>query len=720
MADSLRSLADSLRRFDDTRLAELLGAREDLLRPLPHGIGALAARAAGALSARRALGSLTAAELAVVDALAVLPEDTSPTAVAELLALGAADLAPHLERLRTLALLWGEKELHLVHAVREGLRSPAGLAPPHPEDPSADEARDLVAHAPTALQGPLDSLRWAPGRLARGSGTLASQLEEAGIARADGPDALRIPRSIHLELRGGHLHESFPAAPPDPGGTEIRERIPGTRTAGAVERALDAVRVLDTVLTWDDENAPGVLRRGGLPQRDLRRLAVEAGAEVTTTATVLQTGWLAGLIGHDGETWAPTADWVDLWRRGPESRWAELVLTWAHSDHLATIVGDADATTTPRAALSEATRVEQAATRRHRLLHLLAEHPDRDVPSAGLLAALSWWYPLVPARTLRQDVDALLAEGNALGLLDGGALTVLGHALVGVLDADLPTADAALTDALTSHAPAPVDEVLLDADLTIVIPGRPSARLEALESWTEVVSRGGALTLRATAESIGGALREGRDPEAFLELLREASSSPLPQALEYLVHDEQRRLGQVRVGSALAYVTGEEDALALLLAHPGAAEAGLRRLAPTVAVATCEPRTLLRLATAAGLSPLIEGQGVRLDSRGPGVGRTDHLVRAPAQVPASATPDLATAITRLRRAEAGDGSPSVMDRLLEAAGSALELDLGIVDGRGGVETRRAVPLAVEDGRLRARSSEDGSEFTVLVHRVTLD
>jgi hypothetical protein len=206
-----------------------------------------------------------------------------------------------------------------------------------------------------------------------------------------------------------------------------------------------------------------------------------------------------------------------------------------------------------------------------------------------------------------------------------------------------------------------------------------------------------------------------------------------PQALEYLVHDEQRRLGQVHVGAARSYVTGEEDVIALLLAQPGAAGAGLQRLAPTVAIASCEPRMLLRLAAAAGLSPLADGDAggpaVRLGARGPtdaaparrGAGEAaEQLMRAPAAPGPSALLDPAQAVARLRRAESGEGAPSTVDLLLEASAAGRSVSLGIVDGRGGIERLDAVPLAVEDGRLRARAAADGEEFTVLVHRVTLD
>src|SRR5699024_7944116 len=57
--------------------------------------------------------------------------------------------------------------------------------------------------------------------------------------------------------------------------------------------------------------------------------------------------------------------------------------------------------------------------------------------------------------------------------------------------------------------PPPVEEVLLDADLTVVIPGRPAESLLPLLDWTEPVSRGGALTLRFTTASVRRALGDG-------------------------------------------------------------------------------------------------------------------------------------------------------------------------------------------------------------------
>ena len=718
MAAVIRSLADSLRRFGDDRLEALLVARPDLASPLPRGIGPLAARAAGSTSARRALEALTLPELHLVEALAVLEDGASPAQLATAVSSDPATISPGLERLTTLAVVWGEDELHLIRPLREGLRTPAGLAAPSAEDPSPAEAEQRIARARQALPEVLEALTWGPSTVS-GRGRLAAQLLEAGIVVADG-DSLHLPRTIQLALREGRVRRSHAAQRPAPEGPELSERIPGSRTAQSVERAFEALRLLGTVRGFD-EDPPGVLRRGGLPQRDLRRLAERAGASLLTYATVLQCAWQAGLIGHDGEEWRPTAEWDSHRQLRPALRWAELVLAWARGHHVAAVVGTPDASGTGRSLLSEMTRRDGVRTRRGSLLRLLRTSPGIDASEDSLAAALAWAFPLVPAEVIREETAALRTEGQALGLLDGGALTALGHELVLALDEEITRADARLASALEEAAPEPVEEVLLDADLTAVIPGRPAERLMPLLDWAEVVSRGGALTLRFTPAAVRRALGDGRDAEALLRLLEEVSRSPVPQALSYLLRDEQRRHGRVQVSRATTVLTAEPEVLDLLQVAPEAKALGLHRLAPTVAVTLSDPGFALQVSRQAGLSP----QAVGADGKPVPEELTHSLRGGPVE------PDLVTidgpelrlpageAVARLRAAEEGEGDLSVTDRLLDAIARSEEIPLGIVDGRGGVVVRTALPLSLEGGRLRAREVGRQEEFTVLVHRVTL-
>ncbi|AXK47116.1 helicase-associated domain-containing protein [Brachybacterium saurashtrense] len=718
MTAVIRSLADSLRRFGDDRLEALLVARPDLASPLPRGIGPLAARAAGATSARRALEALTLPELHLVEALAVLEDGCSPAELAAAVSSDPATIAPALERLITLAVVWGEDELVLIRPLKEGLRTPAGLAAPADDDPPAAQARRRVEHARAAHGEVLDALAWGPSTVT-GSGRLAADLRAAGIVVTDG-ESLHLPRPIQLALRGGRVRRTHVARRPAPEGPAVSERIPGSRDAQAVERAFEALRLLGTVRSFD-EDPPGVLRRGGLPQRDLRRLAERAGATVPAMATALQSGWQAGLLGHDGQEWHPTEDW-DTHRLLPaERRWAELVLAWARGHHLAAVVGTPDSSGSPRSLLSDQTRRDGVRTRRGSLLRALRTAPGVQASEDSLCASLAWAFPLVPAEVIREEVAALCTEGEVLGVLAAGALTVLGQELVPALDEEITSADARLADALAQAAPPPVTEVLLDADLTAVIPGRPDESLLPLLDWTEPVSRGGALTVRFTAASVRRALADGRDGEALLALLENSSRAPVPQALTYLLRDEQRRHGRVQVSRATTVLTAEPEVLDLLQSAPEASALTLHRLAPTVAVTLSDPGFALQVARRAGLSP----QAVGADGR-PADDQLSHSLRGGPVDPDLVTiegPELrlpaAEAVTRLRAADAGQTELSLTDRLLEAIAQEAEIELGIVDGRGGVVRKRVLPLSLEGGRLRARETGKDEELTVLVHRVTL-
>ncbi|WP_262425778.1 hypothetical protein [Brachybacterium sp. Z12] len=171
MTAVIRSLADSLRRFGDDRLEALLVARPDLTSPLPRGIGPLAARAAGSTSARRALEALTLPELHLVEALAVLEDGASPAQLAAAVSSAPATIAAGLERLITLALVWGEDELHLIRPLRDGLRTSAGLAAPSPRiRPSRRRASGWSGPEPPSRR----FSRRSPGGPARSPGAAGS------------------------------------------------------------------------------------------------------------------------------------------------------------------------------------------------------------------------------------------------------------------------------------------------------------------------------------------------------------------------------------------------------------------------------------------------------------------------------------------------------------------------------------------------------------------
>jgi hypothetical protein len=373
----------------------------------------------------------------------------------------------------------------------------------------------------------------------------------------------------------------------------------------------------------------------------------------------------------------------------------------------------------------------------------------------------------------RDAVDAVLREAGWLGVLGAGALPPAGHALLDT-DADPRPALAAGLDAAL---PAAVDDLLLQADLTGIVPGRPSEDLEALlETCARVESRGGAVTVRFTPESVRGALDAGTTADDLLAALAAHTRGGVPQPLEYLVRDAARRHGRLRTGAASSYVRTEDPALLAGLAEdPRHAALGLVRLAPTVLAAQAPLHELLAALRAHGLAPVAETPDGQVLHAAPTVRRVAASRYRPTEVPRGAVPpaERATALVGvLRRAEeartagppaTGSGSvggaaalpapPSLRDRatgvaaataaargagpagpagqpgrgtadpvealglLREAAAGHAEVWLDLVGSRGALERRRVRPVRVDGGRVRVVDTARDAEIVVAAHRV---
>src|SRR5690606_2754579 len=184
------------------------------------------------------------------------------------------------------------------------------------------------------------------------------------------------------------------------------------------------------------------------------------------------------------------------------------------------------------------------------VLGVLADARTGDLASAlapdaaSVVEVLTWHTPRsVPPASA---VDGLLAEAGWLGVTGAGALSAPGRALL---------ADDDPAGALRAVLPQEVDEILLQGDLTGIVPGRPSRALaRLLERAADVESRGAATTVRFGAASVTRALDQGETADGLLEELARRSPVPVPQPLDYLVRDTARRHGAVRVGAASAYL----------------------------------------------------------------------------------------------------------------------------------------------------------------------
>ncbi|WP_188037866.1 helicase-associated domain-containing protein, partial [Actinotalea sp. JY-7885] len=165
--------------------------------------------------------------------------------------------------------------------------------------------------------------------------------------------------------------------------------------------------------------------------------------------------------------------------------------------------------------------------------------------------------------------------------------------------------------ALAAQLPPAVDELLLQGDLTGIVPGRPSEGLAALvELAAQVESRGAGLTVRFTESSVRHALDRGRTAEELLAELSRFARNGVPQPLEYLVLDVARRHGRLRVGMASSYLRADDPSLLAGLVDDKALRGlGLLLLAPTVIASQATPSALLAALRERGLAPVTEDPG---------------------------------------------------------------------------------------------------------------
>ena len=642
--------------------------------------------------------------------------------------------------------------------------------PPTLDELSEDAAGEPVV--PAASVEMLQALTWGPpagtlrsGGRAPGAAPLIEHgwLERSSDAR--GRTRFILPRQVALALRGGRLTRETLTAPE---AGEL-ETVGGDVVASESSfHAEETVRLVAALLEeWGREG--GTIRRtGGVSVRALTRTADALDLELHEAARIIEIAADAGLLGldDDGATWVPSTLAAGWLADSLPQRWAPLALAWAGSARTSWLTGTRDDDGTLRAALGPDLEAGWAVRLRARVLALLGDlSQGTSATPAFVRAALTWESP---RRTIPGGaISAVLAEAETLGITGGGALTEAGRILARraavslderdvvrsggggdaggaeVTDGDAhaePLSDdetlAALEAALAADLPAAVDMILVQSDLTAIVPGRPAPELAALLERTSVVeSRGGALTVRFTPESVRGALDVGYRAEEITQAIGRYSPAPLPDSLSVLIQDAARHHGAVRVRAVSALLRiGDEATAAGLLAEPRLKDLGLDEVAPGILVATASAGQVLRELRATGLAPVTE------DASG-------HLVVGPAaaqrgrRAPEPSRPgsehsvrrrrpgrrELAALVGRLRVGQealqaAGEAATATdpvhaLAVLRQAQSSRSRLRLALAGPDGAVQERQVRVMAVEPGRVRLRDVVRETELTVAVHRI---
>jgi hypothetical protein len=775
-----RNLAEHLRELPDEKLVALLRARPDLATPVPADISVLATRAHTRMSVARALDQLDRFTLEILDAFRLDPDRRTTWSQLRERVGGAAPeptVRAAVDRLIELALIWPDGETLLLAGAVDEVTSPyaAGLGRPiagllsgmttsqlspvldalhlpavrQPEataliaEAFADPVRltGLVAAAPVEAKTVLDRLAIGPPLGAIRDARRVVPAEEAdtpvrwllahGLLVAIDNDSVELPREVGLLLRGsgplGPLHPAPPTVTP------AMLSVSTVDSAGAGQ-VIEVVRLLEVLLEECAAEPPSVLRAGGLGVRDLRRLARVAGVDEPIAALLLEVARAAGLLDDTGEAepeWLPTAAY-DRWHADPiEDRWTRLARAWLGMARLPGLIGQRDEKDRLLAPLSfEVQRAGAPEVRRLALAALASQPRGAVLDPADVVGLLSWQAPRRGGRHRDDAIGWALGEAATLGILGRGALTGYGRAL---LAGDDPAG------LLAAQLPAPLDHVLVQADLTVVAPGPLQADLAAeMALVADVESAGGATVFRVTPSSVRRALDAGRPAGDLHSLFAQRSRTPVPQALTYLIDDVARRHGGLRTGPASAYLRSDDEALlAEILADRRCETLRLRRLAPTVLITSTAVNRLLDTLRDAGYAPVIEDASGGLVLSRPEVRRAPlraRPIRPGADLPTLDDKRLAEAVRAVRRGDEtartarrapvtttevpGTTTAATLAVLQHAARERQRVWLGYVDAHGGTLSRVVQPISIGAGYLRAEDERTDVLHTFALHRIT--
>ncbi|WP_346111669.1 helicase-associated domain-containing protein [Nonomuraea maheshkhaliensis] len=487
--------------------------------------------------------------------------------------------------------------------------------------------RARAARLPAQARAVLESMAAGPPVLAGtqfGYGPVprsqpVERLVQAGFVIRDGWE-YELPREIALALRGDGSKPALTGPPHVPAGP----LPPGD----GVDTALAAIERARALAELAATESVAELKAGGVGVREVRRVAKALGLPEQEAGLWLDVAFEADLIGSEqGERLIATT-FLDDWLERPAGRrWRVLAESWLRLPQAPThrVVGCCEEHMTPLPPpygfACEAGRIRRAVLQTLRTLP-----PGLGAEADRMREAVAWRTRAMAEvpEAAGAFVAAALREAEWLGIVSGGALTTLGRALLDSGDSGgaRPTSGSTRLDSGETHTtpghtlpgsgdvdalfPAPVTTVTLQNDLTAVVTGVPSPELAAfLDLAADLESRDRASVWRFSESSVRRALDQGTGAETLLSGLARFAAKAIPQPLSYLITDTARRHGTVKVGAAPSVVIADDPAvIAELCAAKALRKAGLRRIAPTVALGPLPPGETLRLLRQAGHAPV--------------------------------------------------------------------------------------------------------------------
>ena len=437
----------------------------------------------------------------------------------------------------------------------------------------------------------------------------------------------------------------------------------------AAERAFSTTFAVLEVVEELRRQPARQLARGGIALPDSKRLSAAAGVALDELPALVAVAESAGLIELGGGGWVPAAGASDWQLLASIDRWVQLTTSW-----LAALPDD---------------------------VHTLLTERRHAIWGDHLTEWVRWLYP-ASGHWMSERIAAQAARAELLGITAHAAPSTPGtHLLAG--------SPIGAAQAIAPLFPAEVDKVYLQHDLTIVSPGPLAAPLDSqLRALADVESRGLATTYRVSGESINRAIHYGATAASLREFLGSISLGSIPQPLDYLIAETERRHALVRVGEAGggSYVRSDDlDLLRTLGAD--------QRLSP-LGLHSDGSRLSSRLALEVVFWALNDARYpvAAEDSSG----RAVVLERA-ALASTTVTPrDHAAAIVERLRATAGrddDTGAAWLERQLEVAVKARTAVIVVVRMPNGTTADYLLePTGLGGGRLRARDRKADIERTL--------
>ncbi|MDD0856923.1 helicase-associated domain-containing protein [Arthrobacter alpinus] len=295
---------------------------------------------------------------------------------------------------------------------------------------------------------------------------------------------------------------------------------------------------------------------------------------------------------------------------------------------------------------------------------LVADAAAPDIRT--LMEAINWLHPRQTA-ALGHEIQALLQEMEWLGITGAGAVSVPGRAAVN-------NRPEVATATLRALLPAPVENFVLQGDLTAIAPGFLAPELTStLKLMAVPEGRGAAGIFRFSQHSLEAAASGGMSRSFLLNFLQERSSTAVPQSLEFLIAEVFRNRPD---GDVSAESEPRISCVQALAPSPSAAQRWAAQ-------------------------PPVPGTGVVHDE-------SDALAQ----------------LKRLRSQPVwandgvGESGPAlVMEELRQALEHGRILRVRAVNRDGEIEELLLLPVSLDAGMLRARLAATGRERRLSIHRI---